>query len=117
MLNYSIPAMKQVTNPANYTAKQHRSLYLSKIPNGTKFHTVSDRCFARHEPLGEAKGLWLYNFHELEVVSTLKLANAVWYEVRLTENNVDCPTYWVYEHCVTLTRFGYTKAKFLSFFW
>ena len=102
--------------PPQYSAKPNRALYLANIPPGTKFHTISNRCFARHEPLGESNGLWLYNFHELEVVSNLKLANSKWYEVRLTENNVSCPTYWVYEHCISPTKFGYIKAKFLSWF-
>ena len=116
MLKYSIPAMKHLANPACYMAKQHRALYLTDIPHDTKFHTVSNRCFARHEPMGNSKGLWIHNFHELEVVSSLKTDNAYWYQIRLTENNVDCPTYWVYEHCITPTRFGYIKAKFLSLF-
>jgi hypothetical protein len=99
-----------------YTSKPNRVLYLPKIPIGTKFHTIQDRCFARHEPLGESKGTYIYDYQELEVVTTRKLPNGYWHQIKLIENNAVSQYYWVYDHCITPTKFQYMKAKLLNLF-
>ena len=99
-----------------YTSKPNRALYLSKIPIGTKFHTIQDRCFARQEPLGESKGTYIYDYQELEVISNMKLDSGYWYQIRLVENTMDTQHYWVNDQCITPTKFQYMKAKLLNLF-